>query len=253
MDTQVRIGDTYKIIKSGDYLTDNTGSGTNTVTAAIGDLFIATSSDGTEDNDGYIPASKIRWTYVPSGDDTQTVKLNYKDSDKTFYLSANGLNNGPKLKFDTTGLAVNTTGTGTQEVVTLSHKAYAAITPANDTNASFEVGTASAGYYGDATFTAITGITVDNGHITDIKTGTFKVETRKLSSYSGLSYVYNGSSKISSYTNPAVNTRASIATSVVYADGTHQDAEVMLKSSSLTFTKTAANDDLAIDLMWETF
>ena len=65
---KVSIGDTYAVNANNQTII----TGTNTSgTYQAGDLFIATSSDGTE-TDGYIPQAKLQWTYIPAGNiDTQ--------------------------------------------------------------------------------------------------------------------------------------------------------------------------------------
>ena len=56
----VQRGDTYKIATAGEYGGHN---------CKVGDLLIAT---GTEDEDGIIASDAIEWTYIPSGDDTDS-------------------------------------------------------------------------------------------------------------------------------------------------------------------------------------
>ena len=55
----VKIGDTYKVAEAGTY---------SAIECEVGDLLIAT---GEEDEDGVISGT-VTWTYVPSGDDTDT-------------------------------------------------------------------------------------------------------------------------------------------------------------------------------------
>lgn len=64
--SKVRIGDTYKVAA------DNSGIKINGVNAKLGDLIIATSKDGKEEEDGYIDSNKLEWTLVAGGTDDDT-------------------------------------------------------------------------------------------------------------------------------------------------------------------------------------
>ena len=249
----VSIGDTYKVVTNNTYTINNLTTG-NTQDAAVGDMFIATSVDGTENAAGYIEPSKIRWTYIPSGDDTQTVKFTYADATKDLYIAVNGVNNGVKLRVDQTDLTTTSTGSGTNQVVTLAHKAYAAITPTADTTTNAIVGATGGDLYGTASFTAITGITVSNGHITAVKTGTITVGHLKLKSFAGISALYNGSTAVTAGAS-AKASGARLTSTITFQDNTTMTSIFNLKSDSLTFTRADANaaTALGIDLMWETF
>jgi hypothetical protein len=61
--TGVEIGDTYKVSSA------NSGIKINNVDAKLGDLIIAT---GTEGTDGYITSSTLQWTLVAGGTDDDT-------------------------------------------------------------------------------------------------------------------------------------------------------------------------------------
>lgn len=249
----VSIGDTYKVITNDTYTINNLTTG-NQAQASVGDMFIATSVNGQEDADGYILPANIRWVYIPSGDDLQTVKWTYSDgTTKDLYLAVNNVNNGVKLRIDQTDLVSTSAGTGVNQVVTLAHKTYAAITPSEDANTSKGIGVTGA-QYGEESFTAITGLTVSNGHITDIKTGTFRVGSLKFKSMSNLSALYNGSTAVTASAS-AKATGARLQTTLTYQDNTRLEKYFALKSDSLTFTlaNTTEGTPLGIDLMWETF
>lgn len=65
--SNVSIGDTY-LVNADSEITTNS----NNVLSKKGDLYIAVSSDGTEDKNGHIDSSKLGWTRVEAGDvDTQ--------------------------------------------------------------------------------------------------------------------------------------------------------------------------------------
>lgn len=92
----VSIGDTYMATSALDFYlgTGNVVSFTEQTgyiehTAKIGDLFIATSSDKKENASGEIDAAKLVWTYIPSGDDSQTdttYHCTINESTKTFTI-----------------------------------------------------------------------------------------------------------------------------------------------------------------------
>lgn len=81
--TRVSNGDTYKLIAD---IKNKVVAGVNTETNPInfeaGDTFIAiasgyTSEDNGEDDDGYIVADRVSWSYIPSGDDLNLYRGTY--------------------------------------------------------------------------------------------------------------------------------------------------------------------------------
>lgn len=140
----VKVGDTYKVAAAGTY---------GTHSCDVGDILIAT---GTE-TDGVI-TSGLTWTYVPSGDDTDT----------QYDLSTNGTkitltNRGLTSDKDEVELAAGTdlVVEGGTNKITYSHKTYDDITP----------GTASAATPANGgKFTVVDSIETSNGHVTGYKT-----------------------------------------------------------------------------------
>jgi hypothetical protein len=115
-----------------------------------GDLLIAT---GTE-TDGII-TSGLTWTYVPSGDNTDTHYTISNNGGSTITLK-------PNVGTDTTSVTLtagtNIDVTGSAGKITIGHA---------DVNHNTSTGTAVSGY--GKSFKAITDITVnDQGHVTDI-------------------------------------------------------------------------------------
>lgn len=151
--TGVRAGDTYKVALDGQYANISTD---------VGDLLIAT---GTEGADGTL--TSITWVHVPSGDDTV-----YR------YTATVDGTNGITLKESVTGNDIMTvvgdgaeikmTADNSNKKLTLRHATHTAeVTSDSAINQS-------AG--GNATFTGVTGITVNEyGHVTGYSTGDFKV------------------------------------------------------------------------------
>lgn len=142
----VAIGDTYKVAQIGTYGTYN---------CDIGDLLIAT---GTE-VDGVIFGA-ITWTYVPSGDDTDTQ-----------YTFTNDGTNNATLNLTVKG-ASDPTGSVTFEggtAITLAGEVGKITINHGDVSTTPSTGDAVSGYGG--TFNAITGLTVNaQGHVTGYTT-----------------------------------------------------------------------------------
>lgn len=142
--TGVAVGDTYMVAVAGSY---------GTHSCDVGDLLIAT---GAEAN-GIITGT-ITWTYVPSGDDTDTHYTLSNNSGTTISLKVDGTST-------TSGAVQIAAGTtmsvaGGQNKITIGH-ANVAHTPSS--------GDAVTGWGGK--FNAITGITVNaQGHVTGYTT-----------------------------------------------------------------------------------
>lgn len=140
----VSIGDTYMVAVAGNY---------GSHACDVGDLLIAT---GTETN-GVITGN-ITWTYVPSGDDTDTQYTLDNNSSTTISLTPKGSSTSSGTVQIAAGTAISATG-GAKKI-TIAH-ANVTSTPA--------IGTAVSGWAGK--FNAITGITVNaQGHVTGYTT-----------------------------------------------------------------------------------
>lgn len=141
----VKIGDTYMVSVAGTYAT---------IACKVGDLLIAT---GTETG-GVIADGKVTWTYVPSGDDTDT-HYNLKVNGQTISLVPS---TNPSTNTGTMTIAGGTdlTATGSDTTITIKHDAIGR----KDTSAD-----AVSGH--GASFTAVTGVTTSaTGHVTGITT-----------------------------------------------------------------------------------
>lgn len=139
----VAIGDTYMAAAVGTF---------GSHSCKIGDLLIAT---GTEVN-GVI-TSGLTWTYVPSGDDTDTHYTIGNNNGTTITLT-------PSVGSDSTSVALAagtaTSVTGSANKITIGHANVA-----NGTSA----GAAVTGY--GEKFNAVTGVTVNaQGHVTNVET-----------------------------------------------------------------------------------
>lgn len=170
----VEIGDVYLLsAKDGTY--------------EIGDMFIATVKEGGSQTNGVIADGSVEWQYVPSGDELNTDTLfsgnvtiteGGENAGKVKYeLSAHrGADDDgktPAMPSDHEDLTIKAgkditiSGTGTE--ATIAHKTYSAVTPSNS-NASSAT-----------SFTAITGVTLENGHVTGLSTQKFTPNTYTLS------------------------------------------------------------------------
>ena len=168
--TNVRNGDTYKNIGEGaTYLINSAigdfilidGTRANTIDVEMGDLFIAT---GTEDaTTGYI-TGKISWSYVPSGNDLDSQYELTTSGNKVTLINTSVEDDKPgSIEFAAgTDLSVTTNNTGKDGKITYTHSSH------NGTKKDVESSTSYSG-----TFSAITGVTVSNGHIDDYTVTTF--------------------------------------------------------------------------------
>ena len=141
--SEVKVGDTYKVISAGTY---------GTHSCDIGDILIAT---GTETN-GVITGT-ITWTYVPSGDDVDT-KYDLGVANNVITLSNRVDSEKDSVTFAAgNDLEVATSGT----TITYKHADYVDFTPGTATGATPANG---------GKFTVVDSITTDNGHVTGYKT-----------------------------------------------------------------------------------
>lgn len=173
-ETGVSIGDTYKVAKEGTYA--------GQAQCEVGDIFIASIADGkSEDSDGFIATADIVWTYIPAGDDYDA-KFSFSviENQNKIKLIEDGANKDKGyIAFETTtdgGLEISTAASGSNSenaTVTVEHKNYT--TENNPVTAT----QSTAG----GTFTAITGITADKGHVTNYTTTTYKLPIDKDSMY----------------------------------------------------------------------
>ena len=139
----VQRGWTYKVHTAGSY---------GGHSCDVGDLLIAT---GTE-TAGVI-TSGLTWSYIPSGDDTDS-KFGLSVSNNKISLTNTTL--GTEAGDVTIASANNLIGVSTdagKKTITLTHKAFSAPTKGTDTSASPAHG---------GTFRVLDSITTDNGHVT---------------------------------------------------------------------------------------
>lgn len=176
--TKVEVGDVYLLNAAVD-------------SYQVGDLFIATSKSNKA---GELTADDLTWTYVPSGDEiiidtlfygvasingkTGITDANNNGSAKFHIEAAKDSNDNVNTPAENESLELvagqglelinNTNGTSTEKVATIRHADIQTETPATDTSSdTFAV-------------TAITGVEVENGHITKIETTQYNIATYEL-------------------------------------------------------------------------
>lgn len=144
----------------------------------VGDLFIATVKENGSHTGGVINSGDVAWTYVPSGDELNTDTLFYGDVTVTAGTAAEGgkvtydlkasanadgvtpsMPSGHETLQISGGKDILISGSGTS--ATVNHRTYNAVTPSNSAESS------------KTSFTAVTGVTLTNGHVTGINTKTF--------------------------------------------------------------------------------
>jgi hypothetical protein len=190
-------------------------------------------ADGTEGSDGYISSGLI-WTYIPAGNDSlSTVTYHGEAGTATNTLS---LKDGTPLANTiasltltaSTGINIISTTTTAGNILsaTISHETITTTTTTADplsTNTS--------------DFTAIKGITIENGHVTQIETDTFTPVKYSL-----------GTPTYSSSADCAIVNLTLNKTGAVSLAGT---ASFAISSNNLSISTTSSS--VIVDFEWGTF
>lgn len=214
--TGVKIGDTYKVAAKGTY---------GTHACDVGDLLIAV---GTE-TDGVI-TSGLAWTYVPSGDDT----------DSQFALSNDG--NTIKLTNSTSGGAAGSVSlaagndlviSNSGSTITFKHEDFSTASNAQATASETNTATLSHG----GTFLALTGVLTDNGHLTGYKATTFTLPTDNNTTYTwgtaSNKITLTGTNGYSNSTTFAASNKINVSTS---------GSTITFKHDTITTPSTASSN-----------
>ena len=151
----VSIGDTY-IMASGSG--DVTAEG---AVATTGDILIAYSSTGEEDDDGYIASANIQWTLVPGSEKDTTYTFSADDNNLILTSNATG-DEGQKITVDGDAAVSFTADDNKLQVTHATTSENGLSTPTNAAKVQLD--------YNDATgFTVVTGVTANKyGHVTGI-------------------------------------------------------------------------------------
>lgn len=146
--TRVKVGDTYKVAAVGTY---------GTHSCDVGDLLIATGSE----TNGVISGT-ITWTYVPSGDDTDTQYDLKVDGTKVVLVNKAISSDKDEVTFEAgQDLTVDNGGDDKPNTIVYAHSTYNDFTPGTASGV-----TASNG----GKFTVVDSIETSNGHVTGYKT-----------------------------------------------------------------------------------
>lgn len=245
----VRQGDVY-VVSDNDLTTSDLGNDVVSELAGelsngirIGDMFIATGAEG---SDGYITTPQ--WTFIPSGNDS-AAQFTY-NSEATTSTNTIAMTN----ELEQTIMAVTLTG-GTQVNVVSSS------VNGNDINATISHATinttaTTSAAASKTTFSAVSGVTVDNGHVTAINTETFTISeyafTDTLAATAAFvnSSVFNGT-QVTSATNAGLND-VHIGTNLLQDDATISSSLLKLSSESIILSK--GNDgEVVMNLEWGKF
>ena len=164
--TTGHVGDTYKATE--DFTISNPGTGSGT-TVKTGDLLIVSASSTTV-SDGNVTAG-LKWDVVPSGDETDTTYT--IDTSETYGFkvheetTANDIG-GLKLAQGTQMALSELTDNDNIKTVTVAHGSI---------STSATTGTAITQSNGqNQTFSAVTAVTTNNGHVTGVETTSITVK-----------------------------------------------------------------------------
>lgn len=260
--TNISSGATYKVVESFD-TTDATTAGITidglTGSTQVGDLIIVT---GIETN-GVI-TSNAHYTYVPSGDDTDIYWTPSTTTDKkiTFAKSVGGDQEILEFTAPTTGTGAqidisashDTSGAGGRiktQTISISHHDMGTPTVTGTavnyaTNeVSFDPSVAT-GHVDD--YTAITGLTLTNGHVTGYKVTKLDLWSDRLAS-------------VTSVASAPANTTNTIKLTSTYANSGGQNASAnhwqlssnTLEVSALQAGNASTTADIHIDMVWGSF
>lgn len=242
--TGVHNGDTYVIVQDGLNLNSNSLNNSITGSVTVGDMLIAT---GTEGNDGVI-TSNLKWTYIPSGNDSLadvTYSADVDTSDVSIGLVNGSLSQDEIARIKIVGqngvdVASGAGSTNQKLDVVVSHST---VTTTNNL-----VNNVAPDYSADPySFTAITGLTINNGHVTQINKHKF----------TPLAYKVDSASATSISSNSITST---VGISLVQgANNTINTANIAFTSSSLALNtnSSSSGDDttqtVSVDMVWGTF
>lgn len=231
-------GDMFMVSEADITVTGLTGA------IGVGDLIICT---GEENEDGIVETPV--WTLVPSGDHTTPDTLysftpNSAENKITLYGS-NGGGAADAGSFALTAgkdVAISSVASGTGLVSTVNHRTIP--TTAGTDNGDLTVGNDSLETYIPSSFSAITGVTVDNGHVTGTTTTTYNLP--KYKSDIGVSFTQVEGS-------PDKVTVTNSFTTAINGSETIGQSSFSITSNSLKLTADAATQKVELDLVWGAF
>lgn len=238
-DTSITLPATANRANPNDY-----PGGTNNSFGAlrVGDLLIASNAEGAN--------ASILWTYIPSGNDdldvvSYSADINASTND---ILLKNGLET-PLVEFSVTSPANNDVVT-TSIASVINDNNPSDSTPRNKLNINVAHKTINATSSSTSqttaninTFTAVTGLTVNNnGHVTNIETGTFSIAGYTLT---GTSANITGGVKVTNTITSDVGSSSSNAIAFT--------TETLSISQSTATVDSVPTSTVTMDIIWGTF
>lgn len=221
------LGDTYVVAAAATYsYVAKAGNTATSQSCQVGDMFIA--GPGEEDTNGVL--KQLCWTYVPAGNDDLPVVSATASSEGIEFKSTLSNQTTPIGKVVAgSGLIGSASGT----TYTVAHSTVSTEAPTS--------GTAVAQSAGDSkTYTAITGITVSNGHVTGYQTTQLTVVDTVLSA--------------ASLTAASATNGATVTLNVKDSANNSKGNAVTIKSSGNSATYVSVDSNaVVIDTVWGSF
>lgn len=228
--TTASLGDTYIVIDKGSYSYKAVGATAATSQSCrIGDMFIA--GPGDEGTDGLLKT--LVWTYVPAGDDDLPIASATATTSNIIFKSTLG-NQTSTVGTVAVGDGMKATAAGT--TFTIAHGDVTTDAPTTGEAVAQTPGAAK------TTYTAITGVTIKNGHVTGYETTELTVVDTALASASlTAAAVANGGATVTlNVKDTANNSKGNAIT-------------VKASGNSAAYVSAGANNTIVIDTVWGTF
>ena len=224
------LGDTYIVIDNGSYSYKAVGATAATSQSCrIGDMFIA--GPGEEDADGLLRT--LVWTYVPAGNDDLPIASATATTSSIIFKSTLS-NQTSTVGTVAVGDGMKATAAGT--TFTIAHGDVTTAAPTTGTAVAQTPGAAK------TTYTAITGVTIENGHVTGYETKELTVVDTALASASlTAAAVSDGGATVTlNVKDTANNSKGNAIT-------------VKASGNSAAYVSAGANNTIVIDTVWGTF
>ena len=224
------LGDTYIVIDNGSYSYKAVGATSATSQSCrIGDMFIA--GPGEEGTDGLLKT--LVWTYVPAGNDDLPIASATATTSSIIFKSTLS-NQTSTVGTVAVGDGMKATAAGT--TFTIAHGDVTTAAPTTGTAVAQTPGAAK------TTYTAITGVTIENGHVTGYETKELTVVDTALASASltAAAVADGGATVTLNVKDTANNSKGNAIT-------------VKASGNSAAYVSAGANNTIVIDTVWGTF
>lgn len=223
------LGDTYIVIDNGSYNYKAVGAtAAISQSCRIGDMFIA--GPGEEGTDGLLKT--LVWTYVPAGDDDLPIASATATTSSIIFKSTLS-NQTSTVGTVAVGDGMKATAAGT--TFTIAHGDVTTAAPTTGTAVDQTPGAAQG-------YTAITGVTIENGHVTGYETTELTVVDTALASASltAAAVADGGATVTLNVKDTANNSKGNAIT-------------VKASGNSAAYVSAGANNTIVIDTVWGTF